>query len=222
MHYFLITGTSSGIGEALAHALLGPGHTLICLSRRDNPTLRAEARELGVPLYYLRYDLAELGQLDRIVQEMVDRIDPARAASVTLIQNAGVLAPVGLTGQEYPDLEATARNLNVNLLAPMHVAAALAAHMQNWPLPKRILNISTGAARRPVPGWAAYCSSKAGLDMHSQCLAAEQAGQAHPVRVVSLAPGVVDTEMQAFIRMQEAERFPGVQRFLDLKAQGDL
>ena len=62
-----------------------------------------------------------------------------------------------------------------------------------------------------------YCSSKAGLDMHSQVLAAEQADQAHPVKVLALAPGIVDTHMQDLIRTQTEEDFPMLDKFVELK-----
>ncbi|CCF96619.1 fragment of putative short-chain alcohol dehydrogenase oxidoreductase protein (part 2) [Ralstonia solanacearum K60] len=76
--------------------------------------------------------------------------------------------------------------------------------------------MSSGAARRPVAGWAAYCAGKAGLDMFVRAINAE--GDAG-TRAVALAPGVLDTDMQRTIRDAD---FAGVQRFRDLHAHGEL
>jgi NAD(P)-dependent dehydrogenase (short-subunit alcohol dehydrogenase family) len=61
-----------------------------------------------------------------------------------------------------------------------------------------IINVSSGAAHRPLPGWSAYCAAKAGLAMLTRALAAEYGEQG--IRVFGFAPGIVDTDMQATIR----------------------
>jgi benzil reductase ((S)-benzoin forming) len=84
-----------------------------------------------------------------------------------------------------------------------------------------VLAISSGAARRPVEGWSAYCAGKAGLDMFVRSVNAEYASAAaeRSVRAVALAPGVVDTGMQESIRSAD---FAQVQRFRDLKENNQL
>ncbi|MGK9939449.1 SDR family NAD(P)-dependent oxidoreductase, partial [Salmonella enterica subsp. enterica] len=79
----------------------------------------------------------------------------------------------------------------------------------------------SGAARRPVEGWSAYCAGKAALDMFARSVNAEYASlrAERGVRAVALAPGVVDTGMQAAIR--EAD-FAQVERFRSLKANAQL
>ena len=67
---------------------------------------------------------------------------------------------------------------------------------------KRILNISSGAGRNPYEGWGAYCTTKAGLDHFSRVVAMEQANEQYPVEIVSIAPGIIDTDMQATIRIK--------------------
>ena len=79
-----------------------------------------------------------------------------------------------------------------------------------------MLNVSSGAARYPVAGWSAYCSSKAALDMFTRCIAAEHAGRPNAPRVCSLAPGVVNTGMQLELRSADAARFPDQGRFQSL------
>ncbi|GAI79412.1 unnamed protein product, partial [marine sediment metagenome] len=93
---------------------------------------------------------------------------------------------------------------------------------QAWPIMKRVAIISSGAGKKPYPGWGAYCTAKAGLDMLTRCVGVEQMNQPHPVEIYSIAPGVVDTDMQREIRAAEEVDFPQVSRFVQLKEQGEL
>ncbi len=87
---------------------------------------------------------------------------------------------------------------------------------------RRIVNISSGAARRPIFGWGAYCAAKAGLDMASRVAQLEAATRGHPVEVSSLAPGVIDTGMQETVRGASPEDFVDVERFRAMKTEGTL
>jgi NAD(P)-dependent dehydrogenase (short-subunit alcohol dehydrogenase family) len=87
---------------------------------------------------------------------------------------------------------------------------------------RRVLNISSGAGRSPIEGWSVYGASKAALDMYTKYVKAEQAQQRNPAKIASLAPGVVDTAMQAAIRSTGAAQFPPVERFRRMKKQGML
>ena len=90
-----------------------------------------------------------------------------------LINNAGVIAPVGPL--ERADAGEIERNLAVNLVAPMLLMRRfLRATASRSPL-RRIINISSGAGRRPIFGWGAYCAAKAGLDMATRVVALEAA-----------------------------------------------
>lgn len=221
MHIYIITGTSRGIGEAIAGALLDPNHHLLCLSRNSNPSLVEAARQKASPLTEYSLDLSHTAGIVPWTQETLKNYKPEDLDSITLIQNAAALKPVQLVGQNIQE-GALSHGVQVNLLAPMLMTEAFVAVTQDWTIPKKILNISSGAARRPVAAWSMYCSTKAALDMHSRCLATEQELQDHPIKVVSLAPGTVDTAMQDHLREQSKEVFPGVQRFLDLKKNDQL
>jgi benzil reductase ((S)-benzoin forming) len=87
---------------------------------------------------------------------------------------------------------------------------------------RRVVNISSGAGRRPISGWSAYCAAKAGLDMASRVAALEAETRGQAVEVASLAPGVIDTGMQATVRAASAEDFADVERFRAMKAEGAL
>lgn len=221
MHYYLITGTSRGIGAALARALLSPDHHLICISRGTNEELVAQAKANSCPLTYHQMDLGETDRLIPWMEQTLAQIDPTQVSSINLIQNAAALRPIQPIGREI-QADQIGLGVRVNLLAPMLMTEAFVSAVQDWPVPKRIVNLSSGAARRAVHAWSMYCTTKAALDMHSRCLAEEQKTQSHPIKVVAVAPGTVDTAMQDHLRTQSHEVFPGVQRFLDLKKEGKL
>mgnify|MGYP006268375559 CR=1 FL=1 len=221
MHHYIITGASRGIGAAIAEQLLDLNHVVMGVARSDNPGLKALADEKGAPLRYYQQDLSESFNVPHFTQYLLSEIDRDDVHSISLIHNAGLLEPIALIGQESSP-EQTTRAFNVNLLAPMLMTETFVAHVQDWPVEKRVLGISSGAAFNPYPGWSTYCTTKAGLDMMLRVLATEQQQHPYPVKVLALAPGVVDTEMQTLIREQTPENFPPVERFHDLKNNGEL
>jgi NAD(P)-dependent dehydrogenase (short-subunit alcohol dehydrogenase family) len=105
----------------------------------------------------------------------------------------------------------------VNVEGPLFLTQALLQYLSKN---GRILQVSSGAAHRSLPGWGGYCVSKAALYMLYQCLREEWVSQG--IHVGSVRPGVVDTPMQTQIRETDAQRFPGVERFRRLKAEGQL
>lgn len=222
MHHYIITGTSRGIGEALAYELIQPDHHLHCLSRSRNEELIREAEAVGAGLSYYEQDLAQTFDAHHLMGIILGSVDLPQAASITLVHNAGVLQPISAMGTETHGAEDLVRNVNVNLLSPMLMTDAFVRGLQEVPIPKRVLAISSGAARRPIHAWSAYCTTKAAMDMHCQCLQLEQQDEEHPIRVASVAPGTVDTHMQEEIREVPQEQFSDVDRFHRLKAEGKL
>lgn len=215
--YIIITGTSRGLGEALAKQYIHPQNRLYCASRTPNPELEALAKEVGCELTYTIIDLGEVDQSESWIRGIVSATDPEDVSELIMVHNAALLHPIKLLGKR-SSVEEVVRSVQVNLMAPMRMTEALVEITQNWALPKKVLMVSSGAARKPMASWSTYCTTKAGLEMFARCLAKEQEVQAHPLKVVSLAPGVVDTLMQTQIRKQPKEIFPGVDRFLTLHA----
>ncbi|MDQ0337479.1 benzil reductase ((S)-benzoin forming) [Caldalkalibacillus uzonensis] len=220
MKYVIITGASRGLGEALTRQLLQEGHHLFCISRRKNETLLEEAQKKNVALEYFEYDLQNLDGLEKLMEHIFDQIDLSRAKTIALINNAGIVEPVKPI-EKCPTDELTA-NIHVNLLAPMVLTSLFVKLADRFNGDKRIMNISSGAGKRAVHGWSAYCTSKAGLDLFTRCVGLEQEGQTNPVKVLSVAPGIIDTDMQTNIRSTQQEDFPDVERFIEYKVQGQL
>ncbi len=223
MHLAFVTGTSRGLGHATARELLARGVAVRGLARSPAPPDLAEHPDYR----HARLDLADLAALERrLAEELLPAEDEAAVRRVILVQNAAVLGPVAPVHA----LEAAplARALAVNVGAPLVLARALLGFAPAAPLV--VVSISSGAAHSPIPGWASYCASKAALRRADRALAlaADEApvrapdGAPRDVRVITYAPGVVDTAMQAEIRGADPARFPLRERFERLAAEGAL
>lgn len=144
-----------------------------------------------------------------------------------LINNAGLIptiAPLSQLGSA--DIT---QGLRVGLEAAMLLSAAFLRASENWPAPpgagvvgRKVLNISSGLGRRPMAAQAVYCAAKAGMDLYSRCLALEESAKPAGARVVSLAPGVIATDMQQHLRSARAQDFPDLPRFQSLLENGQL
>jgi benzil reductase ((S)-benzoin forming) len=219
--YYIVTGTSRGIGEALAKQLLGPDTVLVCISRNQNPGMGVEAYIKKWELKDIALDLTQHDRIAETVRGVFREIDPDDIASITLINNAGIIHPIRRVG----DTDAAAkisRSVGVNLTAAMIMTDAFIHETVDLAVPRKVVFLTTGAARRIVKGWSAYSAGKAGLEMYVKVLAEEQEDVANPVQLMAFSPGVVDTEMQAEIRNATAEEFPELEKFKAYKEKGQL
>jgi NAD(P)-dependent dehydrogenase (short-subunit alcohol dehydrogenase family) len=208
------------MGLAMAEQLLQKGNTLLCISRHTNPDLAASAQKADVSITQWAHDLADGEGASVRLREWLQGQNPAHFASASLINNAGVIPPIAPLRQSQPADLALA--LRVGLEAPMALSAAFLGATASWPLPRKVLNISSGLGRYPMASQAGYCAAKAGLDHFTRCLALDEALHANGAKVCSLAPGVIDTDMQVQLRGAAGEAFPDQAKFLQLKAQGQL
>ncbi|CAN7681383.1 SDR family NAD(P)-dependent oxidoreductase [Variovorax sp. LjRoot84] len=216
----VITGASRGLGRAMAEQLLQPGQRLLCISRQADEQLAARAREAGAELEQWQQDLAEPVAAAARLSAWLQDLDAKAFASATLINNAGTI------GRPRPLSQAIAAELahalRVGLEAPMLLTSAFLAATQGWRAERRVLNISSGLGRNAMASQAPYCAAKAGMDHFSRAVALEEAALGGGAKIVSLAPGVIDTDMQVQLRGAEAEMFPDRARFERLKAEGQL
>ena len=208
MNLYIVTGATRGLGAELAKQVAANAdNRLVTLGR-----VRDDATNIEV-------DLADAAAIERACDELERRIAGAAFDRAVLINNAGVISPVGPL--ERLDAAELARNLAVNFTAPILVMRRFLRATAGVKL-RRVINISSGAARRPIFGWSAYCAAKAGLDMASRVVALEASTRGQSIEVASLAPGVIDTPMQATVRGASAEDFVDVERFRAMKAEGQL
>ncbi|AMH04291.1 short-chain dehydrogenase [Achromobacter xylosoxidans] len=214
----ILTGASRGIGAAMARGLAKPGTRLITLARREDPELAAYARSQDAQLEQLSVDLSDLAAAEAAARRICDAL-PRDAGRYLLINNAGTVHPVSGT-DALIDGPAIAAAFNLNVTAVMLLTARFLAAVADLKADRRVLNISSGAGRNPNTGWGVYCATKAALDMYSRVVKQEQ-GEGG-ARVVSLAPGIVDTDMQAAIRSSDPKSFPALAKFQDFHASGKL
>ncbi len=216
----IITGASKGLGKQLALQCMKEGDTVATIERHPDTELVGIAKELGCELIQLPVNLTDLKSTVSTVSWLINQASPEQFSSVRLINNAGVLGPVGpISEASAPDIDHTIR---INFEAPVLIIQRFLELTKNWKAPKRIMNISSGAARKDVPGWAMYCSTKAALDRFSSTVSEDAKIHGIDLKISSVAPGVVDTGMQEQIRSLSSEDFPQVERFKTLKEESKL
>lgn len=223
MNYYIVTGASRGLGAALARLLIQRGATVIGISRSSNHSLQPATS--AVPPASGRFievlvDLAAATRIPEAVADALSQVEWPRAEAVVLVNNAGVIDPIGPI--DMVDAYALDRHLRVNLNAPLLLTASFLRHTRSATVPRTVVNVSSGASQSPYAGWSAYCSAKAGLNMLTRTVAEEQASAPNPARVIAVAPSVVDTTMQDTIRATPAEHFPRKEKFVTLKNEGGL
>lgn len=217
---YIITGASRGMGLAIAEQLLGSNHTLLCISRHSNDALGARAAMLGCQLEQWSLNLEYGIEISARLVQWLNNQDMGLFAQATLINNAGVIPRIApLSASDPVELS---RAIRVGLEAPMLLTAAFLRATEQWNIPRKVLNISSGLGRRAMASQAAYCAAKAGMDHFTRCLALDEALKVDGARVCALAPGVIDTDMQQQLRDADASVFPDQQRFANLKAHGQL
>ena len=189
----LVTGASRGLGEAAARELAAQGAAVMLLAR-DGAAAETTAREIvsaGGRAEALACDVADYGQVAQVVAATRDRLGGLHI----LVNNAGVIDPIGAIAGSDPS--AWAANIQINLIGAYNVVRASLGGMLEAG-GGTIVNVSSGAAYRPLEGWSAYCSGKAGLAMLTRAIALETTGRG--IRIFGFSPGTIDTDMQVKIR----------------------
>jgi len=214
MNAYIITGTSSGIGNSLARNLLSGREGVISISRNENTGLNRLAETNNSFFRHFTFDLSQTDKLPELMDSIFKSLQDVNPERISLINNAGTIEPIGPSGK----MDATRIEIHhkTNLIAPAVLINEFIRFTRPLKISKSILNISSGAAHNPYAGWSNYCASKAGLDMLTKSIAIEQSSEEFPVRIISLAPGIVETPMQEKIRATSAGQFPMRNKFIDL------
>ena len=212
---YLVTGASKGIGLELSLALATSGIHVILLAR-DTPLLeksRAMVHSRSASSTALVCVLADNQSIDKAIIALNNDFQKIDG----IIHNAGMIAPIMPMSKAPSD--AWAENIQVNLIGVQRLTKGI------YPLMMasehcRVTTISSGASLRPLESWSSYCVAKAGQDMWARCLAEE--GKRDGITAISIAPGIVNTDMQKEIRSADSQDFPSLSSFVGYYENGDL
>lgn len=216
MYYeiIILTGGSKGLGKSILDILL---------SRKDLLIISISRSELLIKqgnYKQIHKDLSHLNNCEDVISILKAYIDTEiNAKKITLINNAARLGAITSSLNTKP--EDTAKTIFLNLTAPILLQNAIIHYASNTVFVE-IVNILSGAAAKPYYGWAAYCSTKAGLQMATKVLAIEIETLHLNAKVWGLKPAVIDTDMQKNIRASSQSDFKDVDRFIHLKKDNAL
>jgi benzil reductase ((S)-benzoin forming) len=206
-----ITGASSGIGAALAETVPFGNARVIDVSRSGGAPGGAE---------HLPADLSDPAAWAAVEAHLHAQLGGFQGKRAVFLHCAGTLEPIGFAGEV--DSAAYRRNVMLNAAAPQALGHAFLAASATLRCPRYLLLISSGAAQTPYEGWSSYCAGKAAVDQWVRVVGAEQQRRPHGCHVLSVAPGVVATRMQAHIRQMDEADFPAVAKFHELHDTGAL
>lgn len=204
-----ITGASSGIGAALVATQPWPGARVLGTSRR--PPLP--------PAEHLAADLADPASWPTVAAAFAAAVDAERPDRVVLFHAAGALHPIGFADRVDPAAYTT--NVLLNSAAPQVLGQAFIAATAAVPR-RHVVLVTSGAARTPYPGWSSYGAAKAAVDQWVRTVGAEAEAADPSIHVLAVAPGTVDTAMQAALRATSEAEFPQRRKFEDLHREGKL
>lgn len=203
----VVTGASRGLGAGLAARFAERGLSL-GLCARSEPAAPTAA---GVRALARSVDVTDAGAVEAFADAVTAELGPIDL----WVNNAGVLDPMGpVVDQDPAEVD---RALRVNVAGVVNGTRAFARRARDWPADRRVLvNVSSGAARSATAGWAIYGATKAAADHFTSIVAVEE-----PDLVCrAVAPGVLDTDMQALIRTHDADTFPAIERFREIHRSG--
>ncbi len=205
----ILTGHSKGIGRAILDTYLQKDKfEIIAISRTKLGLNNPKLTEISI----------DFGELDVLENELSNLFPSGDFSEIILINNAGSIGEIKPVGSL--QVKKMRTQINVNLLAPMYLTNAFLSTYKQSAARKIICNISSGAASKPMEGWAGYCSTKAAIAMFTMVAAKENTDS--QFRFFSVAPGIIDTEMQDEIRQADRLDFPQIDRFKNYKENGDL
>ena len=210
----IITGGNKGLGAGIVKKYHAEGYAIFSISRERNRSLDYQN------IQQLECDLSDTETIEPLLQLIVSSIDHQSLARIVLINNAGTLGDVSKVEDiKSRDIE---RTIKVNYIAPTIVISTFLKLVKEWSCIKKIINISSGAAVSSVYGWSIYCSSKAAIDSLTKVVAVEQKTQNNGAFILSIHPGIIDTEMQEKIRSSSPDDFIDVAKFIDYKNSNEL
>ena len=204
-----ISGASGGIGQALVRTVPWPGARVIGISRRPAPGIETVQADLSDPEHW-----------ERVGFSFAKEAKGFSGERVVFVHAAGTLDPIGFAGEV--DVAGYLSNVVLNSAAPQALGHLFLAETAGLAATRHLVMLTSGAARSVYPGWSSYGAGKAAIDQWVRDVGAEQELRGGGAEVLAVAPGTVDTGMQAQLRATQERDFPSRQKFVDLHAQGKL
>ncbi len=202
---YIITGVSRGIGKALAEHFLSKNQSVIGIGRTNsiqNPNFQ-----------FIELDLLDSSAIQNF------QLPTTENEEIILINNAGIIGDIERISSMKAD--SIDEIMQVNVVAPIKLTRKVSEFCGNSKQ-FTLVNISSGAGKRPIPSWAGYCASKAAIDLFSQTFLLEEQELGKKTRVYSVSPGVIDTDMQVQIRATDESSFSSLENFQKLKSEQKL
>ena len=213
--FYIITGTSRGIGESLAMMLLEKEHHVFGISRGMSDIL---SRYKNYSHY--NYDLSDTANIGQLLKGILEQLKIEETVMICLINNAAMLEP--LKSIENCEPEEISKSLDINLIAPIVMSSCFIKLTDHLKVRRKIVNITSGAGVHPLEDMSMYCTAKAGLNMFTRCVGVEQAGNENPIEIIAVDPGMVETEMQKTARGKSSDAFAMANFFKEAFTNGDL
>lgn len=211
MNYYFITGTSKGLGKSIAEKILSEDNAKVFGIGRTSSIINPNYTH-----FYL--DLSLVCELESKLSSVFKSL--IKPEKIILINNSGILGDIKYVGEN--SAKSIIEVFNINTIAPAILMNSFIKQYSRSNCSKSIINISSGAGKNPLDGWSSYCSSKSGLDMYSKVINEEQNIRQSNIKIFSVSPGIIDTEMQAEIRKSDAKNFNSIQKFKDYKVDNKL
>lgn len=203
---FVVTGPTRGIGKAVLEALSIEPHSIVCVGRALN-RVRDLPKNERCQIEYVNLDFQwSVSEAQAQIDEL-RKIAEKHGGPIVLISNAGAIEPIGKANSL--QLEDLVQSMKTNFTIPTMIANSLAGLTTTIHSRLLVLNVTSGAAKRALPGLQPYCAAKAAKRMALDVLCSENP----TVSVVHFDPGVVDTAMQSKIRKVDATDMPWVNDF---------
>lgn len=220
MKLAVITGASKGLGKSIAKEFLREKIDVIGISRTDNEELHELANEHEVKYIFLSADLTIMDSLHDIISELKSHLRAQPIKTLYVINNAAMVHPIERA--ENVTAESMLQHYQINVIAPTTIINELLTDTSNENYQLVGVNITSGAAERPISGWSGYCSSKASINMYTKTVAIEQDEKRTGHKIIAFSPGIMDTAMQGEIRKSTTEQFPDVAIFQSYKKENKL
>ncbi len=221
MKVYIITGCSRGLGAELAKLLAGEETYIVGISRSSNLKVERSLSQAGAEVHWYEKDLADV---NIIVKEGPDffplPFKVGKLEEIGLINNAATIEPIGFIGDT--DGKKIISAVSLNLTAVTLLTSLFISTYRGVPVPKKVLNITSGAADHIIPGAGMYCATKAAINVLTKTVAEEQKKEEYPVTIGAISPGMIDTDMHARLRKASPDRIPTRDVYVETFERGEV